>query len=262
MAHLLDRQQPCDDRGMADEESIRGNSRNDDAKDALDVAIGHERAELDRLDRRLDRVATELATVLTVATAVAALSASVLAAVKHHIGVAGIVLIVVGGGSIAGAVLLCLFSRDPRFRRSSFEALSRTLTSIQLLERFVDSTSGGLAASADRMLGAVAPLREPLRRIGVALPDPPPPADVSGALAYVREVSDAVRAVQEDRQIASLDLGVGALELRRTIAAHLAVRLIFLQEVAEWHERSARVSVVLLASGVLALGAAVAITVA
>jgi hypothetical protein len=224
-------------------------------KDTLDVAIAHERAELDRLQRRLDRVDTQASAIAASASAIGALAASVLAAVHRHIDVAGIVFIIIGGLGVGTTILVAFLSREPRFRdmRRTW-IMSRWVIRI-LVER---QTKGftSLPQWSEK-------LRATLGRVGAHLPQPPEPSDRQAVTTYLTQLIDDVHKLQEDRLIAPITpFGVSALAIREKIFWNLIIRVEFLEELTEWRERLARISLLLLTLAAPAFAISVVVTVA
>jgi hypothetical protein len=239
---------------VPEEDSEQRDAGVSDAKDALDVVIAHQRAELDRLQRRLDRVDTRLAAVVTGGVAFAALVASVLAAQHSQIELAAIVSIGIGGVCIGSGVLLCLFGSDPRLRGNIW-LLSQAGRGMRAVRK---GDVDWLVESTDKMKQAVAMMRQ----AGAEMPDFPGIENYGALIRYAREVFARFRRFQEDRQIAILELDLGALEVRRSIASTLAARLVFLEQLVDWRELLARIATLLLSAGVLTLTGATVITIA
>jgi hypothetical protein len=251
-------------------------------KDVLDVAIEHQRAELERLQRRIDPVDTQSTSVMTGGAAFGGLSATALSAIDRHLGLASIALVCLGGLCIGAAVFLSLLGGEPRFSSPfgmrqlglPFWAFPAPVGAsgrffwvvlpawLRVRERRPDELASSSSASFTEFVRQVEKQRPLAQRLSIHLPDPPNTSDSRNVAAYFRQLVESAREVLEDRQVAPVKADVGGVEIRQRVSSSLALRVFVLARIAAWREQLARRAVLLLTVGILALAGALVVCLA
>jgi hypothetical protein len=246
-----------------------------ETRDVLDVAIEHQRAELERLQRRIDRIDTQSAGVMTGGAAFGGLSATALSAIDRHLGAASIALVCVGGLCIGVAVFLSLLGGEPRFSSpfgmrqlglpswvsplpvwASGRFFWVVLPAWLRVRRPADGLTPLSSATLTEFVRQVEQLRPLVQQLSIHLPVPPDTSDSRKMAAYLRKLVETARAVLEDRQVAPVKVDVGGVEIRQTVFSSLALRVFVLARIAAWREQLGRQAVLLLTLGILALAGA------